>query len=102
MAFCPACNGEMGATEVVCPHCGYDFPDDETIRLSPEQQQVEESTREIDRNIRVGGFFFVGGLLLTAITYFHTVPGDTYILFWGAIVFGGLQMLYGFVKSSIQ
>lgn len=26
MAFCPKCKGEMGATEIVCPHCGYDFP----------------------------------------------------------------------------
>ena len=28
MAFCPKCRGEMGATAVACPHCGYDFPYD--------------------------------------------------------------------------
>lgn len=27
MAYCPQCNGEMSATEIVCPHCGYDFPE---------------------------------------------------------------------------
>ncbi len=27
MAFCPNCKGEMPTTAVVCPHCGYDFPD---------------------------------------------------------------------------
>jgi hypothetical protein len=26
MAVCPKCRGEMGHTEAVCPHCGYDFP----------------------------------------------------------------------------
>ena len=26
MAFCPQCKKEMGQTETICPHCGYDFP----------------------------------------------------------------------------
>ena len=26
MAFCPKCKGQMGPTELVCPNCGYDFP----------------------------------------------------------------------------
>jgi hypothetical protein len=26
MAYCPKCKGEMGVRDVVCPHCGYDFP----------------------------------------------------------------------------
>ena len=26
MAYCPKCNNKMATTEVVCPHCGYDFP----------------------------------------------------------------------------
>jgi hypothetical protein len=26
MAYCPRCKKEMGATEAICPHCGYDFP----------------------------------------------------------------------------
>ncbi len=28
MAICPKCRAAMGATEVVCPACGYDFPED--------------------------------------------------------------------------
>jgi hypothetical protein len=27
MAVCPKCKGEMGQTEAVCPHCGYNFPE---------------------------------------------------------------------------
>ena len=26
MAYCPKCKGEMLATAIACPHCGYDFP----------------------------------------------------------------------------
>ena len=32
MASCPKCNAAMGATEVVCPACGYDFPEDSAPR----------------------------------------------------------------------
>ena len=26
MAYCPECKGEMLATAIACPHCGYGFP----------------------------------------------------------------------------
>ena len=26
MATCPKCRGKMGQTDVICPNCGYDFP----------------------------------------------------------------------------
>ena len=29
MATCPKCRGEMKTLELVCPHCGYDFPPSE-------------------------------------------------------------------------
>jgi predicted amidophosphoribosyltransferase len=35
MAVCPKCQGEMGQTEAVCPHCGYDFPEPARSRALP-------------------------------------------------------------------
>jgi hypothetical protein len=32
MAFCTKCNGVMGPTEAVCPHCGYDFAPEPDFR----------------------------------------------------------------------
>lgn len=26
MAICPECRGDMKTLDLVCPHCGYDFP----------------------------------------------------------------------------
>ncbi len=26
MAFCPKCRGSIGPLDIVCAHCGYDFP----------------------------------------------------------------------------
>ena len=30
MAFCPECNAQMEQTAIVCPECGYDFPQQPT------------------------------------------------------------------------
>ena len=35
MAICPKCNGAMGQTQAVCPHCGYDFPQPAEPRSMP-------------------------------------------------------------------
>ena len=35
MAVCPKCNGVMGQTQAVCPHCGYDFPPPPVPRAVP-------------------------------------------------------------------
>ena len=32
MAVCPKCSAAMGAMDVACPACGYDFPEDPVPR----------------------------------------------------------------------
>lgn len=34
MAVCPQRKGQMGATQVICPHCGYDFPPQGSARFN--------------------------------------------------------------------
>jgi uncharacterized membrane protein YvbJ len=38
MASCPNCGGQMSVTQVVCPHCGYDFP----VQNRPHTTQAAE------------------------------------------------------------
>ena len=35
IAHCPKCHGEMNVLDVVCPHCGYDFPDPPSAENDP-------------------------------------------------------------------
>ena len=52
------------------------------------------------RHMVIGGLFFVGGVIATIVSYIATDPDGEYFLFWGAIIFGGLEFLYGLFKSA--
>lgn len=50
----------------------------------------------------VGGLWLVGGLLVTGLSYAMASgqsEGGSYVVAWGAVLFGGLQFLGGLVKS---
>ena len=47
------------------------------------------------RNILVGAAFCVGGIAVTALTYQMASGGGTFIVAWGAILFGGIQFVKG-------
>lgn len=47
------------------------------------------------RNMLVGGLWCGGGLLVTLFTYMAASGGGTYVVAWGAIIFGGWQFLKG-------
>jgi TonB family protein len=51
-------------------------------------------------NAVVGAVFFFGGIAITAITYAAAEGGGTYVLAWGAIVFGFIQMIRGLSQMS--
>jgi hypothetical protein len=50
---------------------------------------------EASKNMRQGALWCIGGILVTAGTYAAASPGETYIIAWGAVIFGGLQFLKG-------
>jgi hypothetical protein len=52
------------------------------------------------RNMIVGGLWCVGGILVTAITYSAASGGGTYIITWGAIIFGAIQFFRGLSQMS--
>jgi hypothetical protein len=47
------------------------------------------------RNAQMGFVIALIGTIVTIATYSSADPGGTYIVAWGAIVFGGMQMLAG-------
>jgi hypothetical protein len=54
------------------------------------------------RNILRGALWCVGGIVVTAGTYLLAAPGETYIVAWGAIVFGAIQFIRGCSQSGMQ
>ncbi|MBP6870982.1 MAG: hypothetical protein KBC43_03155 [Bacteroidales bacterium] len=62
--------------------------------------EIRKAKKErADKDILYGGLWFFGGLVVTAITYANAAPGGTYFLAWGAILFGGIQLVKGIVNS---
>ena len=58
---------------------------------------VPEGTDNSDasKDIIVGLLWCIGGIVVTVVTYNNASPGGTYIIAWGAIIFGGIQFLKG-------
>jgi hypothetical protein len=52
------------------------------------------------RNMLVGALWCIGGVVVTAATYSAVKEsGGTYIVAWGAILFGGIQFFRGVFQS---
>jgi hypothetical protein len=55
-----------------------------------------------EHDLLVGGLWLVGGIAVTAVTYFiaEEQGGGRYIVAWGAMFFGGVQFLRGLLASG--
>ncbi len=72
-----------------------------SIRVIPE---AVKATRAVGgKNMLYGALWCIGGILVTALTYSAASSGGTYVVAWGAILFGGIQLLRGlfqFITAS--
>lgn len=60
-----------------------------------EQAVLVQRKAKATNDILIGGLWFFGGILITAITYSAAQGGGVYVVAWGAIVFGGIQFFKG-------
>lgn len=81
---------------------------DGRIGFIPMETQLEDTSAESaaqavmargKRNMVVGGLWCGGGLVVTLYTYAAVSGGGTYVVAWGAILFGGIQFLKGMVQQ---
>ena len=62
-----------------------------------------EAIREAGRkNMVYGALWCIGGIVVTVVTYRAASSGGTYVVAWGAIVFGAIQFFRGLVQLSGQ
>jgi len=77
--------------------------DSATIVVTNLEKQIIESKKEkANKDMLHGALWCVGGIIVTAITYSAASGGGTYIVAWGAILFGAIQFLKGLaIKDNL-
>ncbi len=90
--MCRSCNGYLGlegANALACPHCRTPL-----VRPAPRESPAA-APESGSGEFRAGAVVCALGVAVTAGTYFASAPGGSYVVAWGAILFGGLRMLRG-------
>jgi hypothetical protein len=106
-----------------CTYCGKEYPDDTTVCALDEQplervgpppvSQANTVTKPVmhpnvvaavhayaNKHMLIGGLWCIGGLLVTALSYGAAIGGGSYVVAWGAIVFGAIQFFRGLLAKS--
>jgi hypothetical protein len=53
-----------------------------------------------NKNMFFGALWFLGGLIVTVLTFTAAQGGGRYVIAWGAVVFGAIQFIRGFSQVS--
>lgn len=65
--------------------------------------QIEEESgnnEQASHDILFGSLWLIGGLFITIFTYTTAGSGGSYVVTWGAIIFGGAQLIRGLVNNQ--
>lgn len=61
--------------------------------------QIEGVKKErANKDMIYGALWCIGGIIVTAVTYQAASGGGTYVVAWGAIIFGAVQFFKGLAK----
>ncbi len=60
----------------------------------------DDSETSAGSDLGWGLVLLVGGGIATAVTYAAAAPGGTYVVFWGAMLYGGYKVLKGLYRSG--
>ena len=70
--------------------------EDADVVIANLQNQYKQEKREAgNKNMLYGALWCVGGLLVTILTYSAVSDGGTYVVAWGAVIFGAIQFFKG-------
>jgi hypothetical protein len=77
--------------------------DEESANVVITKLQEEIITAKKDnghKDMLVGALWCVGGIVVTAVTYSAASGGGTYVVAYGAIIFGAIQFFRGLINSN--
>jgi hypothetical protein len=89
MIKCPYCGTSNPDQAQNCPSCGTQLREPAQVADEQPADNSLDATNK-SRMIR-GGVWCIGGILITGLTYATAAPGGTYIIAWGAIIFGAMR-----------
>lgn len=71
-------------------------PEDADVVITNLQNQYRQEKQEAgNKNMLYGALWCIGGLLVTFLTYWAASGGGTYVVAWGAVIFGAIQFFKG-------
>jgi hypothetical protein len=77
-----------------------DGMDENTSEQVLKNLAADEAKRNSKKNMLWGAVWCIGGILVTALTYSNASSGGgSYVVAWGAIVFGAVQFFKGLLNS---
>lgn len=79
---------------------GLDAESAATVVNNLKEARVKAIKEAGQKNMLFGALWCIGGILVTAITYSAAAGGGTYVVAWGAILFGGVQFFRGLTQSA--
>ena len=77
------------------------------LEKSEAELEEEKTNSELERaiqrkkglqNMLFGALWCIGGTIFTVVSYNAASSGGTYVVTWGAILFGGIQFIKGFFE----
>lgn len=95
---CPQCGLWNTASALRCD-CGYDFATD-TMEDSYSGQPIltlAELKYAGKRHMTIGALWFIGGVIVT-VASFTSTGGRTYVITYGAIIYG----IFLFIKGALE
>ena len=71
-----------------------------TVVTNLDHQITKAKKERANKDMLYGALWCVGGIVVTFISYSSASGGGSYVITWGAILFGGIQFFRGVVNSA--
>ncbi len=111
---CVKCGKQLASNAIICIDCGTNQITGKSLVTVTEAPSGATGAAENtfnprtnalkkagQRNMLVGALWCIGGIIVTAVTYLaasNSPTGGTYMVTWGAIIFGAIQFFRGLAQ----
>lgn len=98
--YCTNCGEKLTTGYRLCPSCGQQIDAKTQQALQAPKTVKKRSTGDALTHVIMGAFWLILGVGFTL----YTMGSDStyYVIMWGAIVFGFLEMMYGIIGYALS